>query len=233
MPVRGAVAKDTKKNLDGLLNSIGKEFGVDPVYLLGGAVIGEGVWNEHAIRLREWPDVSYGFSQPSVAWCEIPGMKKSADPRYRNADTVANRENARVYFWDAERALRYCAVRYAALFAKYQDPVEAWCRWNKPNIPGKLNPNRPTYIKALDEAEAFRVEEGDMPIDLSGARPKRSDFRTVMREGQVLADYLAGEEYKKSMLEYAFALELNGQKLEAAQVLAELNNVKYGDLPKA
>lgn len=129
--------------------------------LLGGAVIAEAGWKEHALRERKFPDVSYGIGQPSVAWCSKPdGLTPSTDPRYRNADTPANREKCRLYYWDAERALRYAAPRYAAIRANSDSALDAWCRWNKPAIPPLLNPNRAHYARSLAEAEQYREQEG-------------------------------------------------------------------------
>jgi hypothetical protein len=160
MAVAGCRAKDTGRDLDGLLNGISAAHGVDPVEMLGGAVIAEGGWNEHAIRERKWADVSYGYSQPSVAWCSKPdGLTPSTDPRYRNADTPENRAACKDYFWDAERALAYCTPLYAQLRAKEDSGLDAWCRWNKPSIPPTENPNRAHYARSLAEAEQYRVEE--------------------------------------------------------------------------
>jgi hypothetical protein len=160
MAVQGCQAHDTGRDLDALLNGISAAHGVDPVEMLGGAVIAEGGWREHAIRERKWADVSYGFGQPSVAWCSKPdGLEPSADLRYRNADTPANRRACQDYFWDADRALRYCTPLYAKLRAKEDSGLDAWCRWNKPSIPPADNPNRAHYARSLAEAEQYRVED--------------------------------------------------------------------------
>jgi hypothetical protein len=150
MAVQGCRAHDTGRDLDALLNDISAAHGVDPVELLGGAVIAEGGWNEHAIRERKWADVSYGYSQPSVAWCSKPdGLTPSTDPRYRNADTPENRAD--------------CTPLYAKLRAKEDSGLDAWCRWNKPSIPPTENPNRAHYARSLAEAEQYRVE-GEPPV---------------------------------------------------------------------
>lgn len=163
MSVAGCKAHDTGRDLDDVLNYVSGQVGIDPVELLGGAVIAEGGWMEHAIRERPWPDVSYGYGQPSVAWCSQPdGLRPSTDRRYRNADTPLNRERCRAYFWDAERALRYAAPRYAALRAHSDSALDAWCRWNKPSLPPEKNPNRAHYARSLAEAEHYRLEEEPM-----------------------------------------------------------------------
>lgn len=186
MPVRGVQAHDTGRQLDALLNGLGATHQVDPVELLGGGVIGEGGWNEHALREHPWPDVSYGFGQPSAAWVTLPeGLAPSADPRYRNADTPENRRRVREYFWDAERALAYVAPRYAALRRQWGEPLEAWCRWNKPNLAGASNPNRGHYAASLAAAEAYRVAappaEEEQPVAEQGP-PQTVEERVAFLE---------------------------------------------------
>jgi hypothetical protein len=171
--VAGCRAKDTGRDLDALLN--GRS--ASAVELLGGGVIAEGGWNEHAIRERKYPDVSYGFGQPSIAWCSKPeGLDPSADPRYRNADTPRNRELCKLYFWDAERAIAYMAPRYAAIRATCATALDAWCKWNKPAIPPEQNPNRAHYARSLAEAEQYRVVEEPPVADTYTISPAMREF---------------------------------------------------------
>jgi hypothetical protein len=162
--VAGCITEDTRRDITALLNDLSAEHGVDACEVLGGAVIAEAGWNERAARVRPFPDVSYGIGQPSVAWCVKPdGLTPSTDPRYRNANTPDNRELCREYFFDAERALRYCIPLYARIRAKEANGLDAWCRWNKPAIPPAENPNRAHYARSLAEAEQYRVTEEPVP----------------------------------------------------------------------
>jgi hypothetical protein len=221
--VAGCKSHDTGRELDALLNAISGEAGIDPVELLGGAVIAEGGWLEHATRERKWPDVSFGFGQPSVAWCSQPhDLVPSPDVRYRNADTPVNREKCRDYYWDAERALRYAAPRYAALRARSDSALDAWCKWNKPSLPPAENPNRAHYAKSLAEAEQYRVKEESVSFTIP--KPVREEFP---------AGSDGDEEYRKSLLEYAVAAVSVDENGVAVSTMQELNPVRYADLGKA
>lgn len=216
MPIRTARTRDTGKDLAPILNAIEAESGVPAPELLGGAVAAEAGWREHAIRERQWPDVSFGLGQVAVAWAELDGLEPSADRRYRNADTPRNREIVRLYLWDAERALRYVAPRYAALRRRWGDPLAAWCRWNKPNLEPRENPNRAHYERSLAEALAYRVddeEEEEGPMAFTVRLPARGDFRPGP-EGD--------EEYRKSLLESAVAAMVADDRATAAAALETL-----------
>lgn len=183
--VTGCKAHDTGRALDAILNDVSGQAGIDAVELLGGAVIAEGGWMEHASRERKWPDVSYGFGQPSVAWCSQPhDLAPSPDVRYRNADTSANRDKCRDYYWDAERALRYAAPRYAALRARSDSALDAWCRWNKPGIPPAENPNRAHYARSLAEAEQYRIREEPMYAIGQGVKDAMTQHGDVPRSDE-------------------------------------------------
>lgn len=223
MAVAGCYAKDTGKPLDALLNDISAAHGVDPVEMLGGAVIAEGGWNEHAIRERKWADVSYGFGQPSVAWCSKPdGLTPSTDPRYRNADTPENRAACKDYYWDAERALAYCTPLYAKIKAKHPtaSALDCWCYWNKPNVPPADNPNRAHYARSLAEAETYRVVEEEPPVAEPGSLEERiaqlEKQQTLQSEAiaAMLADHYAdGPQSAKGLL-----VQLNPPKYENLKV---------------
>lgn len=227
--VEGCKARDTGRPLDDLLNTIAAEHGISAVELLGGAVIGEAGWREHAIRERKWPDVSYGFGQPAVKWFDYVVLDMIArwarvqfitSPDGTLADTPSNRSTIRTWMWDAERALRYVTPRYARLRAIYGDPVEAWCRWNKPNVEGAANPNRPHIARSLAEAEQYRVKE-EQPMPTPIIMPVRDEF----------ADTPEGlAEFQKSLLEYAVAADLMGDAEAGVEAMKVLNPDRYEDL---
>lgn len=157
MKVREVVCVDTGKDISRWLNAAADEFGFDAVGLLGGA-IAESNLKEHAARTRVWPDVSFGLWQPAVKWLgkEATGLTRASDGTV--LDTPDNRARARELCWDAAWLTQYVTPRYARLLQTHgNDPLEAWCRWNKPSIPGAQNPHRANYIRGLTEAEKYRL----------------------------------------------------------------------------
>jgi hypothetical protein len=158
--IERVVTRDTGRDITDLLNRAAEEQGFDAVGFLGGA-IAESRLDEHAAREHAWPDVSYGLWQPAVKWLgrEVAGLQRAADGIA--LDTAANRQVARDFWWDAELLTAYMAPRYAALLRKWSTPLEAWCRWNKPDMPGSENPHRANYVAGLRDAEAHLAREGD------------------------------------------------------------------------
>jgi len=156
MSVQGVVTRDTGRDLTEMLNAAGERYGFDPVGLLAGA-IAESNLDEHSVRNGVWPDVSFGLYHPAVKWIgpEAEPLNRAADGTA--LDTVANRMRVRDLSWDAEWAINYVAPRYAKLLERWGDPLEAWSRYNKPAIPGELNPNRANYVRALARAEEYRT----------------------------------------------------------------------------
>lgn len=149
---------DTGRDITDLLNGAAMQYGFDAVDFLGGAIAESNI-REHSARNGQWPDVSFGLFHPAVKW-----IGPEADPIERAGipptaiDNVFNRTRVRDLSWDAAWSIAYVAPRYAALLKKYDnDPLEAWCRWNKPAIPGNLNPNRANYERGLREAEEYRM----------------------------------------------------------------------------
>lgn len=185
---------DTGRDITGLVENAAREFGFDPIGLIGGA-IAESDLREHAARLGVWPDVSFGLWQPAVKFLErdVPGL--SRDPA-NNAvfDTDANRSVAREFSFDAARLITYVAPRYNRLLRRWGDPLEAWCRWNAPGIPGISNRNRDNYVRGLIAAEAFRgsvVEAGERfaapPISWVDAHSSNFAPRRFAPDGRLIA----------------------------------------------
>lgn len=156
--VQRVVCPDTGRDITDLVNDAALRQGFDPVDFLGGLIAESGL-DEHSARERTWPDVSYGLAQPTVKWHgkAVPGVQRAADGTV--ADTESNRYLVRHYFFDAERTIDYVAPLYVALLRRWGNPLEAWCRWNKPSIPGSQNPNRANYVRGLAEAEKYRATE--------------------------------------------------------------------------
>jgi hypothetical protein len=184
-PLVAVQTRDTRRDITQLLNRAGEVHGIEPVELLGGA-LAESTLHEHAVREKQWPDVSYGLWQPAVKWLgpEVLGLTRDADGTVQ--DTPHNRQVARAFCWDAAQLTDYLAPRYKALRAKWGDPVEAWCRWNKPGRPGKQNPNRPKYQLGLAEAETYLestpVDENPSAGDPTDGFVVGTGFRTFLAQ---------------------------------------------------
>jgi hypothetical protein len=178
--VQGVVTRDTGRDISELLNRLADEHGFDPIGFLGGA-IAESSLNEHAARERPWPDVSYGLWQPAVKFLGpmVSGLARGGDGSV--TDSSANRQAAREFCFDADRLATYVAPKYAALLQTWREPLEAWCRWNRPNAPGTANPNRSNYIAGLTEALAYALKETVVVTDLRGQLPTNSEAAYVAR----------------------------------------------------
>jgi hypothetical protein len=177
--VERVLTRDTGRDISDILNRVAEEHGFDPVGMLGGA-IAESTLNEAAARERQWPDVSYGLWQPTVKFLgpEVPGLTRGADGAA--LDTPDNRQIGREFCIDAERLAAYVAPRYAALLRRWGDPLEAWCRWNKPNVPGETNPNRSNYAAGLQAATGYIRRETTVR-DLRGQLPTSNEAQYVTR----------------------------------------------------
>src|SRR5262249_6485498 len=179
--MKTVVTPDTKRDITQILTLAATHQEFDPIFLLGGAIAESGL-REQASRERDWPDVSYGLWQPAVAFLgsEVSGLTR--DPNGRVQDTVGNRQTAREFCFDAARLAEYVAPRYAKLLARFGEPLEAWCRWNAPAIPGSENPHRATYKQALATAEAFRDAGGTADVDGVGTMsfPEEVQLTTSM-----------------------------------------------------
>jgi hypothetical protein len=173
------VTRDTGRDISDVLNRLGEEHGFDPIGFLGGA-IAESNLNEHAVREKAWPDVSYGLWQPTVKFlgAEVPGLTRGPDTAA--VDTTENRQIGRDFCFDAERLAAYVAPRYASLLRRWGDPLEAWCRWNKPSVPGMNNPNRAHYAAGLQAAAGYTLKETNV-LDLRGQLPTNSEAQYVTR----------------------------------------------------
>lgn len=178
--MRPVVTADTKRDITALLNQAAVQYQVDPIFLLAGCIAESDLY-EQAVREEAWPDVSYGLTQVTVAWLELPPL---FTPGFRgNPDTPDRRSAAQTWLCRAENILPYTAERYARLLAQYGDPVEAWCRWNNPGLPSDQNPNQGRYRESLQKAEAYRVLS--TLTDLRGKLPVRppqdADDRYLLR----------------------------------------------------
>lgn len=174
------VTRDTGRDITAQINRAAEQYGFHAVGLLGGA-IAESDLIERAARERTWPDVSYGLWQPAVKWLgpEVPDL--SRDPDGTVQDTPANRETARAFCSDAARLIDYVAPRYKTLLERWGSPVEAWCRWNSPSLPGEQNPNRVAYERGVAAAEVYRSgDEGRESLieDLRGRLPAIGQYNT-------------------------------------------------------
>jgi hypothetical protein len=160
MRVVNVITLDTLRDITKWLNACAEEYEFDAVGFLGGA-ISESNLRELAARERVWPDVSYGLWQPAVKWLgpEATGLTREANGTV--IDTPENRVRASALCWDAAWLSQYVAPRYARLLETWGTPLEAWCRWNKPNITGIENPNRANYVRGLAEAQEYAMSQGD------------------------------------------------------------------------
>lgn len=156
MSVANVITRDTGRDITGLVNLAAEQYGFDPVGFLGGA-IAESNLDEYSKRFGLWPDVSYGLFHVAVKWVgpEVAVFRQGDGTAL---DTPQNRASVRDYMWDAANAIAYTAPRYSALLKAHGDPLEAWCRWNKPNLAGEANPVRLNYVRGLAAAENYRSE---------------------------------------------------------------------------
>jgi hypothetical protein len=166
MSVQNVVTRDTQKNITRWINAAAEQHGFDAEGFLGGLIAESGL-DELSKREKNWPDVSYGLAHPAVKWMgqEVVMLQRAADGTV--LDTPQNRLIARDYMWDAARAIQYAAPRYKALLDRWGDPLEAWCRYNKPNIPGVENPNRANYERGLAKAKEYAAVSADDGVDAS------------------------------------------------------------------
>ncbi|HEY0582009.1 MAG TPA: hypothetical protein VGE94_07485, partial [Chloroflexota bacterium] len=177
--VERVLTRDTGRDISDIVNRQADLSGFDAVGFLGGA-IAESNLNERAAREKAWPDVSFGLWQPSVKFLgpEVQGLTRGPDRAV--LDTAANRQVARDFCCDAERLAGYVAPRYAALVQRWGDPLEAWCRWNAPNVTGVNNPNRANYAAGLQAAARYASKETTVQ-DLRGQLPTNREAQYVTR----------------------------------------------------
>lgn len=217
--VMNVSTRDTRRDLTSLLNKMAEQYGFEATGFLGG-LIAESALDEWAARERAWPDVSYGLAQPTVRWhgAHVSGVSKAADGTVR--DTPRNRQLVRDWFWDAGRSIGYVAPLYAALLARWGDPLSAWCRWNKPNVDPAQNPNRANYERGLALAEQYRGKEEPMPSFKFGFDEYAKNHPEV---GKALSD----ERY--------FAADLSCQLAEGGLLVyaAQTNEIRFLPAGKA
>jgi hypothetical protein len=177
--VERVLTRDTGRDISDIVNRQADLSGFDAVGFLGGA-IAESNLSERAAREKAWPDVSFGLWQPSVKFLgpEVQGLTRGPDRAV--LDTAANRQVARDFCCDAERLAGYVAPRYAALVQRWGDPLEAWCRWNAPNVTGVNNPNRANYAAGLQAAARYASKETTVQ-DLRGQLPTNREAQYVTR----------------------------------------------------
>lgn len=193
--VKGVVCLDTSRDISGLLNAAADEHGFDAVGFVAGAIAESGL-KEHAARERAWPDVSFGLWQPAVKWLgpEATGLTRAGDGTA--IDTPYNCLRARAYCWDAAWLTAYVAPRYVALLKRWGEEIEAWCRWNKPNLEGSANPNRANYIRSYEEAERYREPMATVEEDVQQLKAQQALQTLALRkilEGELKgADGAAG-----------------------------------------
>lgn len=161
--VANVVTVDTKRDISALINAAAAAHGFDAVGFLAG-LIGESNLSESAVRERTWPDVSYGLSQPTVAFLHPDsGLSLARDPRGVALDTPENRRLVRDWAHDAGNLIPYTARRYAALLATFgPDPIDAWSRWNAPARTTAENEQAQpdvlrNYRNGLAEAQKYRA----------------------------------------------------------------------------
>lgn len=100
-------------------------------------------------------DISFGLFQQTVRFAA------EGD----HTGSLANVLMIRDLYWNAVHAAAVAAKQLGFFFHKFNDPLEALCRYNKPSLAGIENPTRPRYRDSLERAQAFLAEDlGDGPI---------------------------------------------------------------------
>lgn len=163
--VTGVVTKDTGKDISDITNK-----STFYPFVLTALMVAESDLTEHAERIRNWPDQSAGLTQPAVKWFtkKLPGL--TYDAQGLIAPTAANVDIVFKWCKVAENLLPYTGPHIDKLMDRWDDPLEALCRYNKPSVPGSQNPNRANYIRGLNVAMKYVAEEvPDMTIvDMRG-----------------------------------------------------------------
>lgn len=181
--VQNVITADTKRDITTLINEAAERHGFSAVGFLGG-LIGESNLHERASRERAWPDVSYGLSQPTVAFLHPDsGLQLQRNAQGVAVDSAENRRLVRDWAFDAANLIPYTARRYAELIQRFgaTSPLEAWTRWNAPGRTlaenEKAQPHAiQNYRRGLAEAEKYRAGGGTggtgTVIDIRGTLPE-------------------------------------------------------------
>ena len=118
------------------------EHGVTPWEFLGGAIAESGL-KVDAWREGVWPDWSAGLYQQTVRFAD-------------EGDRTSSPENValikRLYF-DPVHACNVAAKKFKAYRAREVTALDAWSRYNSPNLDPARNPNRANYAAGLEEAQ--------------------------------------------------------------------------------
>lgn len=94
--------------------------------------------------------MSFGAWQQTVRWAD----------EGTHEHTIENVLYIRELYFDPAFAARKAAARIKPYWDRFQDELEALCRYNKPALPGSQNPNRANYQRGLAEARAIVGDNG-------------------------------------------------------------------------
>lgn len=135
------------------------EHGLDPAEFLGGA-IAESALDPTAWRQGDWPDWSAGLFQQTVRFADEGDQSASAE----NVALIK-----RLYF-DPAYASDVAARKFKAYRAREATALDAWSRYNSPNLAPIRNPNRANYQDGLDQA--YRILGANpMPVTFDPNTP--------------------------------------------------------------
>ena len=149
-----------------MINEWAANYGVPP-RLLVALAIAESNLDEYSRRPKYdsqidsyWPDVSYGAYQQAVKWAPVGDGSPSLDNCHFVQEWLNEFSNA------LDTAVKYLAP----FWLKYQDPIEAMCRYNSPGISQWDNQNRANYQRGWDMSAEYETSDsnsgGDSPPDL-------------------------------------------------------------------
>ena len=114
-------------------------------------------------------DISFGLGQQTVRWADEGNQKQ----------TVENVMYIRNKFFNVPYAIEIASRKLARYWRDYGDALEALCRYNKPQIEGKNNPNRGNYERAYKEVENLLKEENLMKVLVNSTLNIGGQFSTV------------------------------------------------------
>ena len=119
--------------------------GANAVEFLAGGFAESGPNLDQLERYGEWPDWSFGPYQQTVKFAPIGNGTSTQD----NVSYVRNR-----FLNDWDYALDVALSQFLTYRSRERNALDAWCRYNSPNLHPFRNGNRANYARSLTRAQA-------------------------------------------------------------------------------
>jgi hypothetical protein len=150
--VAGVVFADGSDRSDAL-NAAGRRHGLPPIILVAGAFMESGLGYRRE-RWGQWPDISFGDWQQTVAYAPY------GDHTASDANIAAVRDK---FLNDWDYSLEVAARQYAAYWKIYGDALETFSRYNGgPRMPFARNPNRRHIQASWDTVQSYQTGEDNV-----------------------------------------------------------------------